>query len=142
MDQRAIFLPVAAQVMLTLLVLGLIPYRRINAAFRGLVTPEDFTYGESANVPPAVSVPNRNMMNLLELPLLFYVGCIVLFLLGSVDRIFVWMSWAYVLLRVVHSIIHLTYNKTVHRLVPFAASNFVLVAFWIRLTFELARKVS
>jgi hypothetical protein len=30
-------------------------------------------------VPPAVSIPNRNYMNLLELPMLFYVVCIVLY---------------------------------------------------------------
>jgi hypothetical protein len=137
MDPKSIFLPVCALVQLTLLVLGLIPFRRFRAAFRGQVKEEDFRYGESANVPQEVSIPNRNMMNLLEVPVLFYVGSIVAFLSARVHAPFLWLSWAYVVLRAVHSFIHVTYNKTMHRLVPFAASNLVLIAFWLRLTVKL-----
>lgn len=141
MDPKTIFLPLCALVLLTFLVLGLIPFRRFRAASRGQVTPEDFRYGESANVPHEVSLPNRNMMNLLEMPALFYVGTIVVFLIGQVDKAFLWLSWAYVALRVVHSFIHVTYNKTMHRLVPFALSNLVLVAFWLRLGIKLLQEL-
>jgi hypothetical protein len=78
-------------------------------------------------------------MNLLEAPTLFYLGSILVFLLDQVDRTFLAMSWAYVALRVIHSSIHLTYNKTQHRLVPFGVSNLLLSAFWIRLTFKLVQ---
>ena len=122
-----------------MLVLGLIPYRRIKAATRGVVAPADFTYGESARVPPQVSVPNRNLMNLLEVPVLFYVGAIVLFVLREVDPTFLYVAWLYVALRAVHSVIHLTYNKTEHRLVPYGLSNVVLGAFWVRLGIKLLR---
>ena len=37
----------------------------------------DFRYGESARVPGEVSIPNRNYMNLLELPVLFYAICVI-----------------------------------------------------------------
>ena len=30
----------------------------------------------------------------------------------------------------IHSAIHLTYNKVMHRLIPFAVSNLVLMAYW------------
>jgi hypothetical protein len=73
-------------------------------------------------------------MNLLEVPVLFYVGAIVAFLSAQVDATSLWLAWAYVVLRAIHSFIHLTYNKALHRLVPFASSNFVLIAFWLRLT--------
>jgi len=36
----------------------------------------------------------------------------------------------YVALRVVHTLIHLLYNNVLHRLIAFAASNFVLVGIW------------
>ena len=139
MDPRTIFLPVSGLVASTFLVLGLIPYRRFRAAGRGLVTPDDFDYGESPSVPYEVSLPNRNLMNLLEVPILFYLGSILVFLLDEVDKTFLSMSWAYVALRVVHSSIHLTYNKTQHRLVPYGLSNLLLSAFWIRLTFTLVQ---
>lgn len=141
MDPKTIFLPLCALVLLTFLVLGLIPFRRFRAAFRGQVTPDDFRYGESANVPHEVSLPNRNMMNLLEVPVLFYVGTIVVFLSAQVDKTFLCLSWTYVALRAIHSFIHVTYNKTTHRLVPYALSNFVIVAFWLRLAIKLLQEL-
>jgi hypothetical protein len=45
---------------------------------------EDFKFGESARVPGNVSVPNRNLMNLLELPVLFYVACLTLYVTKSI----------------------------------------------------------
>jgi hypothetical protein len=32
---------------------------------------------------------------------------------------------------VLHSTIHLSYNRVIHRLIVFAASNFVLIALWV-----------
>jgi hypothetical protein len=34
-------------------------------------------------------------------------------------------------LRIVHTAIHLSYNNVAHRLIPFAASNVVLIAMWV-----------
>ncbi len=78
MPQDQIFLPMGALALLTFVVLTLIPVRRFGAAFAGEVKPADFKLGESARVPAHVSLPNRNYMNLLELPMLFYVLCLML----------------------------------------------------------------
>ena len=64
MNQAAIFVPVLALVGWTLLIMLLIPYWRFRAAFDGEVSARDFRYGESAHVPDAVSLANRNYMNL------------------------------------------------------------------------------
>ena len=40
------------------------------------------------------------------------------------------LAWAYVALRVVHSLIHLSYNHVYHRLAAFVVSNGVLAALW------------
>jgi len=74
MDQQQIFLPMGALAFLTFFVLVQIPIRRFAAARKRLVKAADFRFGESGAVPGAVSIPNRNYMNLLELPVLFYVG--------------------------------------------------------------------
>jgi hypothetical protein len=42
-------------------------------------------------------------------------------------------------LRFGHSIIHLTYNNVTHRVIPFAASNFVLIAMWAIFAVSLFR---
>jgi len=88
-------------------------------------------------VPPEVSIPNRNYMNLLELPTLFYAACLALFVLGKVTQADCTIAWIYVGLRAAHSLIHLTYNNVLHRLAVFATSNIVLGVLWIRLWLAL-----
>jgi hypothetical protein len=122
---------------LTFAVLLVIPFVRIRAVRRGLLTPEDFKLGESARVPEDVSLPNRNYMNLLELPTLFYAVCLALFALGRVECADLAIAWSYVGLRVAHSLVHLTYNHVVHRLIVFATGNVVLSVLWVRLLFAL-----
>ena len=131
MTQAAIFLPMGALALLTFLVLGFIPVRRFRAAFAGQVKRDDFRYGESAAVPGEVSIPNRNYMNLLELPVLFYVAGLMYYVAGRVDQTALIIAWTYVGLRAAHSLIHMTYNNVFHRLGAFATSNFVLMAFWV-----------
>lgn len=130
MPQDAIFMPMGALALLTFVVLTLIPLRRFRAVFGGRAAPADFKYGESARVPGDVSIPNRNYMNLLEMPLLFYVVCLMLYVTGRVDQAFVTLAWGYVGLRLLHSAVHVTYNHIIHRLVLFTLSNFVIVAMW------------
>ncbi len=115
----------------TFLVLLLIPFVRVRSVRRREIAPNDFKYGESPAVPPAVSIPNRNYMNLLELPMLFYVVCVVLYVTAGATPLAVAVAWAYVALRVVHSIIHLSYNRVLHRLAAFTLSNAALVSLWV-----------
>jgi hypothetical protein len=137
MKQESILLPVAALAVWTLLVLLLIPLRRFGAAKRGLVTAHDFKYGESERVPPDVSIPNRHLMNLLEMPLLFYVSALLLYVTKSADSGSIALAWAYVAMRLGHSAVHLTYNKVMHRLGLFALSNAVLTVIWFRIVMQL-----
>lgn len=130
MNQHLIFAPMGALAFLTFAVLGMIPLRRFRAGALGQIVADDFKFGESPQVPGHVSIPNRNYMNLLELPMLFYVGSLMFFVTDKVDGIVLGVAWAYVALRIVHSAIHLTYNKVLHRLAPFAISNFVLMGYW------------
>jgi hypothetical protein len=131
MTNTAIFHPVFALALLTGLVLLLIPIVRIRAVQRHQIGLHDFKLGESASVPEQVCIPNRNYMNLLELPLLFYVVCLLIYITGTTTPTMVQVAWAYVALRVVHSAIHLSYNHVFHRFMAFALSNVVLAVLWV-----------
>ena len=133
-----ILFPLVALAALTFAVLLRIPFVRFRAARAGLVKARDFRYGESTDVPPEVTLPNRNLMNLLELPVLFYVVCLGYYVTGTADTLAMYLAWGYVALRVAHSVIHLSYNNVFHRLRVFAASNVVLVALWIRWAIALS----
>ncbi|RAK68928.1 MAPEG family protein [Phenylobacterium kunshanense] len=131
MSQEIIFAPMGVMALITFVVLGFIPARRFRAAAAGRVKADDFRFGESAAVPGDVSIPNRNYMNLLELPTLFYVAGLMYYVAGRVDQTALAVAWTYVGLRALHSVIHLTYNNVFHRLTAFGLSNVVLMAFWL-----------
>jgi hypothetical protein len=126
-----ILYPVFALAAWTFLVLLRIPFVRVRSVRRREIGPNDFKFGESSSVPPNVSIPNRNYMNLLELPMLFYVVCVLLYVTGGASRFSIMVAWAYVALRVVHSFVHLTYNRVLHRLFAFTLSNVALVSLWV-----------
>jgi hypothetical protein len=128
----ALLYPMFALAAWTLFVLVLIPIARVRSALRGEIGVDDFKYGESPAVPAAVCLPNRNYMNLLELPMLFYVVCLVLYVTGGASTAAIGLAWAFVILRIVHSLVHLTYNRVIHRLAVFTASNVVLVLLWLK----------
>jgi hypothetical protein len=138
MPKADILWPMGAMALLTFCVLGLIPIRRIGAALRKEITPDDFRYGESARVSGYISLPNRAMMNLLELPVLFYVICMMSYMTDSVASAILYLAWLYVGLRILHTSIHLSYNNVLHRLIPFAASNVVLISMWVSFFVGLA----
>ncbi len=72
-----------------------------------------------------------NFKNLFEMPVLFYVFCLTIFVTQSVTLIFVGCTWLYVLLRVVHSVIHCTYSNVLHRFIVYALSSLVFFAMWL-----------
>lgn len=132
MSATAIFHPMLALVAWTFVVLMIIPRRRFRAARQKLVRAADFAYGESENVPGEVRLPSRNLANLFETPVLFYVACLTLFVLGKVDAWSVGLAWAFVATRIVHSLVHVSYNNVIHRLRIFAVSVVLLIALWVR----------
>ena len=140
MKQASILWPVLALILWTFLILLQVPIRRFRAAFAGRVSTSDFRYGESANVPADVGLPNRIFMNLVEVPPLFYVVCVLFYVTGSADALAVVLAWLYVGLRLAHSIVYLTYNHVFHRFAVFATSNFVVVALVGHLAIQLASR--
>ena len=139
MKQTAILFPVIALAAWTFAVLLFLAFRRCIALFRQQVSPADFRIGESANVPVELRLINRNLMNLLELPILFYVVALSLLVTQQVGAISLWLAWTYVLLRVLHSLIHIGYNHVLHRLIVFTVGNFVLSGLWLCLFLSLLR---
>ena len=72
-----------------------------------------------------------NFRNLFEVPVLFYALGAVALALKHTPYWLVLGAWGFVALRLVHSVIHCTYNKVMHRLAAFAAGFGLLVALWV-----------
>ncbi len=142
MRNPAMLYPMFALAAWTLVVLLLLPIARARSARRREIVVDDFKYGESAAVPAAVSIPNRNYMNLLELPMLFYVVCLILYVTAGASTLAIALASAFVALRVVHSLIHLSYNRVMHRLTAFTLANIALVSLWVFAGLHLAAAAS
>jgi hypothetical protein len=137
MSQESMFGPVVALVLWTFAIGFLTITRRVQASLAGKVGPGDFRYGESTRVPPEAALPSRNFMNLMELPMLFYVLALALFVTHRVDANYLGLAWLYVAVRCAHSLVHVTYNNVLHRMWVYLASVAVLLVMWGRFGMSL-----
>ena len=80
---------------------------------------------------------NDNLMNLFELPVLFYVLCLALAVSGFRSDFFTLGCWGYVALRAVHSAIHCTFNNVLLRFAAYLASTLLLFALWVAFAMTL-----
>ena len=136
----SILYPSFALALLTFVVLFMIPIRRVAAIKKGQAKVSDYALGEPANGPLSVQLPNRNLMNLLEVPVLFYVASLMIYVTQSHTRAMLTLAWVYVGCRYIHSAIHLTYNHVTHRVAAFALSNLALIALWVLLAAQLLNR--
>ena len=80
----------------------------------------------------------RNLANLFEFPILFYVVCICIYVTGNVDDYFVTLAYWFFYLRVAHSIYHIFLNQLiVHGGFPVRSfiwipATAILVWMWVR----------
>ncbi len=81
-----------------------------------------------------------NFRNLLEVPVLFFALAATALATGYVPGWLVICSWLYFASRLLHSLIHCTYNKVYHRLAVFAVSLGLLVGMWVVYFVDLAAK--
>ncbi len=129
----ALIYPMAALVFLTIAIMLVMLYLRVNAVRSRKLSPRYFKINKGGEPPEQLVTITQNFNNLLEIPILFYVVCILAILLNQQQGYFITTAWIYVVLRYVHSIIHTSYNHILHRLFVFSASCIVLVAMWIKI---------
>ena len=78
-------------------------------------------------VEPEVQWKAHNHNHLLEQPTLFYAICLTLALMGFGGGINLWLAWAYVALRIVHSLIQATVNVVRWRFLAHLAASLCLL---------------
>lgn len=74
-----------------------------------------------------------NLQNQFEMPVLFYVAILLAITLLIRDPILAALAWVFVSFRILHALVHVTYNTVMHRFYLFACSTFALLALWVRL---------
>jgi hypothetical protein len=130
MSIQAVLLPVFVQVALTIALLVAMASRRLAALRAGAVQEADVSLGQRAWPAPAQQASNA-FSHQFEMPLLFFALVPLAIMTRKADLLFVVLSWAFVLTRVVHAGIYLTTNRISLRLGAFAAGTLVLAIMWI-----------
>ena len=138
MSGRSILFPVLALVLLTIVV-GIVMYRQRVAEMRARrIHPQAVASAAHMMARLERTGAADNFRNLFETPVLFYAAALVIYAAQLTSAKYVALAWLYVALRLVHSVIHTTYNKVMHRLPAFMASFVVLAAIWGLLAFDVA----
>lgn len=137
-EQSSIIFTLIAQVSLSFCVLLYLGKKRISFLRKNRVHPKKVATRQlSSEVFKTISSPSDNFKNLFEVPTLFIPLPIILLQLGLVDNTYLVMAWAFVMIRVVHSIVHCTDSSVMIRFYAFFSSSMLLWAMWIRLAIEL-----
>src|SRR5262245_50981340 len=106
MSSIAIFHPVLGLALLTGMVWFIMLLRRGARMREAGLRPQDMPTRALADVKFGdAQIPNNNLMNLFEMPVLFYVSSLMLYVLGTVDIYYVALGWLYVALRAAQSFI-------------------------------------
>ena len=130
MDTRQIFLPALAMAALTFVVWWRMYVMRVGEMKRERIHPQSVATSADMAARVKDTRASDNFRNLFELPVLFYMALVVAALTGQVNGLIVGLAWGFVALRIVHSAIHCTYNKVMHRFAAYLAGGVVLWALW------------
>ena len=132
-----IFLPALAMVALTYVVMVVMYRRRVAQMRRDKIRPQAVATSVEAAAHLTDVAPADNFRNLFEMPVLFYLALVVAALSGQTGPLVLGLAWAYVAARVLHSWIHCTYNRVMHRLRAFMLGMYILLALWLVLGYGL-----
>ncbi|MDG2501774.1 MAG: MAPEG family protein [Porticoccaceae bacterium] len=128
-----IIYPVFCLVMLTFIMAFATGASRLISVRRKQINPKYFVLLSGDTPPDYVQKIGRNFANLLEVPVLFYLVAVLVITLQIDNTLLLNLAWLYVALRLVHSIIHVSYNHVIHRFTVFLLSLITLLAMWIQL---------
>jgi len=127
-----IIYPVFCLVMLTFIMAFATGTSRLISVRRKQINPKYYVLLSGDTPPDYVQKIGRNFANLLEFPVLFYLLAVLVITLEINNALLLNLAWLYVALRLVHTIIHVSYNYVMHRFMVFGLSVLTLLAMWVQ----------
>ncbi|MDO5767914.1 MAG: MAPEG family protein [Psychrobacter sp.] len=131
--------PILGMIGVTAGVWGWMYVKRLGYLKRQNIDPQSINTPSkmSERLPESIHYPSDNFKNLFEMPVIFYVVCLCaeLFRYQGIP-LSSWLyqaAWGFVILRAIHSLIHCSYNKVMHRFSVYMLSCLVLWAMVIKL---------
>jgi len=126
MDQLALLTPVLILIIWTFIIFLIMAFGRVSF----MNNPQDAADSKDYKnqLPTWVNRTADNYNHLFEQPVAFYAVTLSIALINSFDSLIVQLAWAYVLIRIFHSLVQLTINIVLVRFFLFA-SGWLIIAF-------------
>ena len=140
MQHIHILYPLFAMAALTFYITLRLGRVRIRAVTQHGLQASYFKYNRGGEPPEFLLRTEQHYVNLFELPVLFYVACLVAYVTSSADLPAVLLAWLFVCSRCLHTYIHIRLNKLMQRRRIFIFSSIVLMTLWGELFIQLMLK--
>lgn len=124
----AMFWPMIAHVALVFGIYALLNRRRTALLRSGKVTADQFR--ELRDEPSESLVVRNNLANQFELPVLFHIACLLLYITDADNIVTILLAWLFVAARYVHTYVHVTSNNLRYRAPAFVVSFVALGLMW------------
>ena len=89
------------------------------------------------SAPEYLLAARHHYKNFFEIPVLFYLLCIILYVIDDVRDLDLWIAWLFVFFKLIHSYIRLTSNYVPNRAYAFYICVLLLLGGWIYLAIRI-----
>lgn len=137
MNSNHIIWPVLAQILLTLMMFIVLGIRKAKAVKAGAVNRQEAALDNRVWPKDVVKVSN-NIANQFEVPVLFYVICLVFYSINAAGMAVIVMASLFALSRYAHAYVHIGSNYVPMRLRLFLVGCLILIAMLVLVAWELA----
>lgn len=137
MNSNYIMWPVLAQILLTLIMFIMLGVRKTKAVKAGRVNRQQAALSNRVWPEDVIKVSN-NIANQFEIPVLFYVVCLVLYNIHAVGMVSIVLAWLFVLSRFAHAYVHIGSNYVPMRFLLFVLGCLIMIAMLTLVAWKLA----
>lgn len=123
-----IILPVITLMALTFFVWCYMYFLRLRYVITNKVSANKLETPEqcSSVLPATINKPSNNLKNLFEVPIIFYVVCILSVSMNLIDVTLLYLAWAFVVIRFIHSGFHCFSTNVMARFYAYFISSIIL----------------
>ena len=134
--EKLLILAMAVQAFLAIGLVTWLGFERVPRVSRGEIKMADIAV-DRTGYPLKARLLSNSFDNQFQLPVLFFVGALLLLQLALVGWVDILLAWLFIALRITHAIIHVTTNRVPRRFIAFSAGLAVLAVFWLWLTLRI-----
>ncbi len=144
MEYSPILAPVVALIAWSLIIMLWMVATRLPAMQKAGISLKTAPPGSRGSqldgvLPDQAQWKSHNYNHLMEQPTLFYAIALTLALMDFGGGINYWLAWGYVGLRVLHSLVQVTFNKLIYRTPLFVLASLCLIGLTLHAALRMAR---